>query len=108
MQTDILLTIGERTLIIDTKYYAQSMQKHFDKSTIHSHNFFQILAYVNQYDKNHQGNVDGMLLYAKTQEEVVPDGQMKQRDGNTIYFKTLDLNSDFETIKKRLDSFIKL
>lgn len=106
MQTDILLNIGKRTLIIDTKYYAQSMQKRFDKTTIHSHNFFQILAYVNQYDRDHQGNVDGMLLYAKTQEEIVPDGQMKQRDGNTIYFKTLDLNSDFETIKKRLDSFI--
>ena len=108
MQTDILLNIGKRTLIIDTKYYAQSMQKRFDKTTIHSHNFFQILAYVNQYDRDHQGNVDGMLLYAKTQEEIVPDGQMKQRDGNTIYFKTLDLNSDFETIKKRLDSFIIL
>ena len=106
MQTDILLTMGERTLIIDTKYYAQSMQKRFDKTTIHSNNFFQILAYVNQYDRDHQGNVDGMLLYAKTQEEIVPDGQMKQRDGNTIYFKTLDLNTDFEAIKKRLDSFI--
>jgi len=106
MQTDILLNIGERTLIIDTKYYAQSMQKRFDKTTIHSNNFFQILAYVNQYDRDHQGNVDGMLLYAKTQEDIVPDGQMKQRDGNTIYFKTLDLNSDFDTIKKRLDSFV--
>jgi len=108
MQTDILLTIGERTLIIDTKYYAQSMQKRFDKTTIHSHNFFQILAYVGQYDKNHQGNVDGMLLYAKTQEEVVPDGQVKQYDGNTIYFKNLDLNTDFETIKNRLDSFVNI
>jgi len=108
MQTDILLNIGKRTLIIDTKYYAQSMQKRFDKTTIHSHNFFQILAYVNQYDRDHQGNVDGMLLYAKTQEEVVPDGYMTQNDGNVIYFKTLDLSTDFEAIKNRLDSFIIL
>ena len=54
----------------------------------------------------HKGNVDGMLLYAKTQEEITPDGQKKHKDGNTIYFRTLDLNSDFETIKKRLDSFL--
>ena len=47
-----------------------------------------------------------MILYAKTQEEVVPDGSITKKDGNVIYFKTLDLNTDFETIKKRLDSFL--
>ena len=45
-------------------------------------------------------------FYAKTQEDIVPDGQMKRKDGNYIYFRTLDLNTDFETIKKRLDSFV--
>lgn len=84
------------------------MQKQFDKTTIHSHNLYQIHTYVTEYDKGHQGNVDGMLLYAKTQEGIVPEGEMKQRDGNTIYFRTLDLNMDFESIKKRLDNFIEL
>lgn len=106
MQTDILLTMEERTLIIDTKYYTRSMQKQFDKSSIHSNNLYQIHTYVTEYDEEHKGNVDGMLLYAKTQEEITPDGQMKFKDGNTIYFRTLDLNTDFETIKKRLDSFL--
>ena len=46
------------------------------------------------------------LLYAKTQEEIVPDGQMKRKDGNYIYFRTLDLNTDFGLIKDRLDSFV--
>ena len=106
MQTDILLTMQERTLIIDTKYYTRSMQKQFDKSSIHSNNLYQMHTYVTEYDEGHKGNVDGMLLYAKTQEEITPDGQMKHKDGNTIYFRTLDLNKDFETIKKRLDSFL--
>lgn len=106
MQTDILLTMEERTLIIDTKYYSQTMQKQYDKSTIHSGNIYQINTYVTEYDEDHQGNVDGMILYAKTQEEVVPDGSITKKDGNVIYFKTLDLNTDFETIKKRLDSFL--
>lgn len=106
MQTDILLTMEERTLIIDTKYYSQTMQKQYDKSTIHSGNIYQINTYVTEYDEDHQGNVDGMILYAKTQEEVVPDGSLTKKDGNVIYFKTLDLNTDFETIKKRLDSFL--
>lgn len=106
MQTDILLTMGERTLIIDAKYYTRSMQRQYDKSTIHSSNLYQIHTYVTEYDKDHKGNVDGMLLYAKTQEEIVPDGKINLKDGNTIYFRTLDLNTDFESIKDRLDSFI--
>ena len=107
MQTDILLTIGERTLIIDTKYYTRSMQKQFDKATIHSNNLYQIHTYVTEYDEYHTGKVDGMLLYAKTQEDIVPDGQLKRKDGNYIYFKTLDLNQDFENIKKQLDGVIR-
>lgn len=106
MRTDILLTIGERTLIIDTKYYSKIMQKHFNKSTIHPHNLYQIHTYVTEYDRKHQGNVDGMLLYAKTQEEIVPDAEAKWPDGNVIYIRTLNLNTEFESIKKRLDDFV--
>jgi 5-methylcytosine-specific restriction enzyme subunit McrC len=63
---------------------------------------------VTEFDEDHKGNVDGMLLYAKTQEEIVPDGQLKRRDGNYIIFRTLDLNTDFDSIRRRLDSFVML
>lgn len=106
MQTDILLTIGKRTLIIDTKYYGHTMQQQYGKNTLHSQNFYQIQAYVNNYDVGHTGKVDGMLLYAKTQEEVVPEEEIPFRDGNVYYFKTLDLNTDFDSIRRRLDSFV--
>ena len=82
MQTDILLTLADRTLIIDTKYYGHTMQHQYGKDSIHSHNFYQILAYVNNYDVSHTGKVDGMLLYAQTQEEIVPDGKSTFKDGN--------------------------
>ena len=108
MQTDIMLSIGERKLIIDAKYYTHTMQHQFNKATIHSNNLYQIHTYVTEYDQERKGNVDGMLLYAKTQEEIVPDGQIKIKTGNYIYFRTLDLNTNFETIKKRLDSFISI
>ena len=108
MQTDILLTIKERALIIDTKYYSHSMQVQYDKPTIHSQNIYQIHTYVMNKDKGHTGKVDGMLLYAKTDEEITPDGQMQTHDGNTIYFRTLDLNVPFEDIKKQLEEYTKL
>ena len=106
MHTDILLTIGERSLIIDTKYYSDSLQHNFETNKIRSEHLAQVYAYVNEYDKRKKGMVDGMLLYAKTEQEIVPDGQMKFTIGNTIYFRTLDLNKDFKEIKKQLDSFV--
>lgn len=107
MQTDIMLTLKERTLIIDTKYYSKSMQCQYEKKSIHSKNLYQIYSYVMNYDVNHTGKVDGILLYAKTEEDITPDGQTLFKDGNIIYYRTLDLNQDFEHIKKRLDRFIE-
>ena len=106
MRTDIMLTFPKRTLIIDTKYYGQSMQVYMDKVTIHSNNLYQINSYVLHEDKGHSGNVDGMLLYAKTQEAISLEGQMKLNDGNMIYFQNLDLNHDFGSIKHQLDALI--
>ena len=107
MQTDIMLHFkNDKTLIIDAKYYEQTMQHHFNKATIHSHNLYQIYTYVMNYDKEHKGNVDGMLLYAKTEEDITPDGKIHLNDGNIISFKTLDLNQDFPKIKKQLNDFI--
>lgn len=107
MQTDILLSKEGRTLIIDTKYYGKTMQERYDKRTIHSNNMNQIHTYVTEYDKGHKGNVDGMLLYAKTQEAITPDGQITHNDGNIFFYRTLDMNTDFATIKKRLDSLVQ-
>lgn len=107
MQTDILLTMEERTLIIDTKYYSHTLQKQYDKISIHSHNLFQMHTYVTECDTEHKGNVDGMLLYAKTQEDIVPDDKLQLKDGNTIYFRTLDLNQEFAGICKRLENLIE-
>jgi 5-methylcytosine-specific restriction enzyme subunit McrC len=107
MKTDVFLTLKERVLIIDAKYYGSSWQVKYDKLTVHSNNLYQIHTYVVNYDVEHKGNVDGMLLYAKTQEEMHPDGQMKFRDGNVIYFRNLDLNQKFDKIKEQLEKIIQ-
>lgn len=106
MRTDILLTLKERTLIIDTKYYGQLMQTNFDKQSIYSNHLYQIHSYVMNYDVNRTGKVDGMLLYAKTEEGNAPYGQAKMHAGNVIYFRTLDLNRDFKEITSQLDGFL--
>ena len=106
MQSDITVTLDERTLIIDTKYYSNNLQEHFGKFTIHSPNFYQIHTYVMNEDKGHTGKVDGMLLYAKTQAEIQPDSDFRTNDGNMLMVRTLDLSNDFENIRTELDTLV--
>lgn len=102
MQTDIFLRKDEKILILDAKYYGKTLQKQYDKYTLHSGNVYQIFTYVKNQDKNNTGNVSGILLYAKTQEEITPDC-MFNMGGNQIGAKTLDLNRDFKWISLQLD-----
>ena len=108
MKKDILLSMGVRTLIINTKYYTEIMHGQYSRDTLRSGHLYQINTYINEYDSNHCHNVDGMLLYAKTKGAAFDDAQITFRDGYSIYIRTLDLNTDFESIKKRLEAFIHL
>ena len=107
MQSDIMLSNGEQTLIIDAKYYAHTMQQgQFDKKTYHSHNMYQIFTYVKNHDTKCEGTTSGMLLYARTSEEIQPDGEI-MLGGNKISIKTLNLNLPFSEIRFQLDQIIK-
>jgi len=102
MQTDIMLRQNDKILIIDAKYYGQTMQKQFDKYSLHSGNVYQIFTYVKNQDANQTGNVAGILLYAKTDESITPDGMVKM-GANWIGARTLDLSADFKQISEQLD-----
>lgn len=102
MVTDITLKSAGKVLIIDAKYYGHTMQTQNDVNSIHSGNLYQIFAYVKNLDRNQTGNVAGMLLYAKTQEQITPNNKYSM-DGNTIWVRTLDLNLPFPQIAEQLE-----
>ena len=109
MQSDIMLSYQkgdvDKTLIIDAKYYAHTTQVQYDIHTLHSNNLYQIFTYVkNKAVKG--GEVSGMLLYAKTDEDIYPNNEY-QMSGNRVTVRTLDLNCDFENITAQLDSIVK-
>ena len=74
MRTDIMLRLKEKILIIDAKYYGRALQKQFDKYSLHSGNLYQIFTYVKNQDKDDTRDVAGILLYAKTDEDIVQYG----------------------------------
>ena len=92
-------------MIIDAKYYEKIAQTYYDADTIRSNNLYQIFAYVKNEDKNNTGLVSGMLLYAKTDEDIIP-AITYGLGGNQIGVKTLDLGKDFSNIKKQLNAMI--
>ena len=109
MQSDITLSQGNRTLIIDAKYYAQNTQTQYDVHTVHSGNLYQIFTYVKNKDSEYGDtphDVAGMLLYAKTDAQVQPD-HVYHMSGNKISVRTLDLNCDFAGIAAQLDRIVE-
>lgn len=109
MQTDITLTYGHQILIIDAKYYRRTIQTNYGVQTLHSGNLYQIFTYVKNKEAQLSGTgykVSGMLLYAKTDEELVPDN-IYQMSGNQISVKTLDLNHEFSEIEGQLNQIVK-
>lgn len=108
MQSDIMLTKGNKVLIIDAKYYTHTTQTFYDVHTLHSGNLYQIFTYVKNKDAefgNRPHTVSGMLLYAATDEAIQPDNSY-QMSGNRISVQTLDLNQDFSKISKQLNGII--
>lgn len=102
MQTDIFIKLDEKILILDAKYYGKTLQRRMEKATLHSSNIYQIYTYVKNQDRDSTGNVSGMLVYAKTQEDITPDC-LVNIGGNQIGATTLDLNCDFKEIAAQLD-----
>lgn len=109
MQSDIHLQRGNTVLIIDAKYYSHTTQVQFDNHTLHSNNLYQIFTYVKNrsYQFGEEENsVSGMLLYAKTEEEIQPDN-VYQMHGSQISVKTLDLNLPFAEIASQMDRIVE-
>jgi 5-methylcytosine-specific restriction enzyme subunit McrC len=105
MISDITLSNGDKTLIIDTKWYEKGiMQMHdlYDSTTFKSRDLYQIFTYVKNKDKGVTGNVAGVLLYAKTDELITPDHDF-YIGGSQISLKTLDLSGDWNAITVQLD-----
>lgn len=104
MKSDITLQGNKRILIIDAKYYGETLQHQarYGSTSIHSGNLYQIFTYTKNMAAAHPGNdVSGMLLYARTEAALQPDDRFLM-EGNAIYVRTLDLASDFAGIESQL------
>ena len=108
MHSDIILTNGEKKIIIDTKYYQNMTLEHYGQSQVRASHLYQIHTYVTSAAIGYTGNVMGMLLYAKVDGEIEPNLDITQINGVRIMARTLDLSKEFKDIKLQLERIIQI
>ncbi len=93
MQTDISIKLGDRKLIIDAKYYTETLQKYYNSEKIHSQHLYQLFAYL----KNQENpKAEGILLYPTTEKSL---SLVYTHEGHKIRIETLNLNQDWRGIR---------
>lgn len=98
MITDITLENEFEKIIIDAKYYRETMTLNYDKEKIKSANLYQLFSYLlNQQDNDSKTlHASGILLYPTIEKEY--DLQFKYGNHN-IHIRTLNLNTMTMKIK---------
>ncbi|GGH38587.1 5-methylcytosine-specific restriction endonuclease system specificity protein McrC [Microbacterium album] len=106
MRTDVTLRRGERSLVIDAKFYREPMQVgRWEKETVRSGHLYQVLAYAKNADVDRNGSVSGLLLYARSDAATQPDLDLVIQ-GNRIGARTLDLNRPWAQIRAQLEDVV--
>ncbi|MEA5257027.1 5-methylcytosine-specific restriction endonuclease system specificity protein McrC [Arcicella aquatica] len=97
MQTDISVKLpSDRKIIIDAKYYSETLQHFYDAEKIHSRNLYQMFAYL----KNQPNlQAEGILLYPTVQKSL---SLSYTYEGHQIRVETLNLNQSWMEIKNDL------
>lgn len=105
MFADLVLTGPKRVLVVDAKFYKSVLaDSRFEKQKIRSGHLYQINAYVTNIAAAYsEKETAGMLIYAKTENESVPDTTFRSA-GHELSVVTLDLTRDFASIAARLDA----
>jgi len=101
MQTDITLISNDEKIIIDAKYYRETMSAYYGSEKIKSGNLYQLFSYLmnQESDDPKTKRTKGILLYPTIEKEY--DLKYAFRD-HPIEIRTVNLNDDWRRIRKRL------
>ena len=101
METDITLQNETEKIIIDAKFYRETMTINYDKERIKSANLYQLFSYLlNQQDNSIKTQTaTGILLYPTIETDY--DLNFKYNE-HKIQIRTVNLNSNWKNISARL------
>ena len=101
MNTDISVRQRGKTLVIDTKFYQDTFQRHWESEKIHSGHLYQMFSYLKSLESRGGQDVvaEGMLLYPVTEKQVRLRYEI---GGHAIRICTVDLAQNWKSIRQEL------
>ncbi|MBA4122008.1 MAG: 5-methylcytosine-specific restriction endonuclease system specificity protein McrC [Acidobacteria bacterium] len=107
MQTDITLENETAKIIIDAKFYKETLKSNYGAEKITSANLYQLFSYLlNQRNSDPKTQTaTGILIYPTIEQDY--DLQFRYQNHNVL-IKTVNLNSDWRSIEYRLKEIINL
>jgi 5-methylcytosine-specific restriction enzyme subunit McrC len=100
MKTDVTLRSRGRVLVIDTKYYKETLQTHLGKKTIHSQHLYQLLAYLRGTHKDCSDSLcEGILLYPVIDIQIDVSYKIQ---GYQVRIRALDLAKPWADVRRAL------
>jgi len=108
METDISLENDLEKIIIDTKYYSQTMSTSYEKEKIISANLYQLFSYLLNQEKSDDPktkHTTGILLYPTIETDYNLEFKY---DAHKILIRTVNLNTNWKNISARLKEIIQL
>lgn len=105
METDITLESNGEKIIIDAKFYRETMTINYETERVKSSNLYQLFSYLlNQQDGSVKTqNATGILLYPTIERDY--DLDFKYND-HAIKIRTVNLNENWKNISFRLKNII--
>lgn len=102
MHTDISLRTPGRTVIIDTKFYAEAFASRYETEKLRPAHLYQLTAYLRNLaaaNADSDASAAGVLLYP----EVRPLPKLQYQYGpHRVTATGVDLTQDWRTIHQRL------
>lgn len=101
MITDITLESEHSKIIMDTKFYKESLSNNYNTERVHSTNLYQLFSYIKQQecDTPKTKKVKGILLYPNIKKELNLHYKFEEHE---LWVKTVDLSKDWHEIHSRL------
>jgi 5-methylcytosine-specific restriction endonuclease McrBC regulatory subunit McrC len=100
METDIVLERADRRIILDTKFYAESLVGRGQRKKVIANHLYQVFAYVQNRDAELPGIPhEGMLLYPVVEDPFALEYELM---GRRFTIRTVDLRQPWPAIRRDL------
>ena len=105
MMTDISLRSRNHHIIIDAKYYQNTLSDYYETEKVHSSNLYQLMSYLTNTVRHTGVQLSGMLIYPRV------DRTLRERyviQGYPVTVCTVDLDQDWKDIRAEIFDLMDL